>query len=93
MWILRANTGKVGLSMSTERYTLYSANITQYEIAWLNKNSESIVHEASLIYHMRDRQEALKYFLSSQEECMAMTMVLLDGNDQCTLKDLESLDN
>ena len=42
---------------------------------------------------MRDRQEALKCFLSSQEECMAVTMALLDGNDQYIFKDLESLDN
>ena len=42
---------------------------------------------------MRDRQEALKCFLSSQEECMAVTMALLDENDQYIFKDLENLEN
>ena len=42
---------------------------------------------------MRGEQEVLKCFLSPQEECMAVTMALLDGNDQYIFKDLESLDN
>ena len=37
--------------------------------------------------------ECIKVLFSSQEECMAVTMALLDGNDQYIFKDLESLDN